>query len=421
MIIALEEPTEPVRRKFQILYALANAGTTMALIPVLNILIPAQVTRINPANSATNLAIVLTSGAAGALIGNPLTGSLSDRTTSRFGRRTPWILMGMLAASIGLLIMANNFNIVTLAAGWFLVQFFGNMLLACYSAILPDRVPVFQRGTTQAIIGLAAPITMVLGAFYLGRLVDLKIGYYSLAALLIVLTIAFLISFREPQLPKGALPSFEIKSFLKSFWINPRQYPNFGISWAFWFLAWSGYGLGSGGFLYLYLQNILRYPMLFPGHAPQEGIATIQILQIVVGVPLMIIAGIISDKKGVRKIFVTGGASLVLLGLLLLGLIRSWLWIEFATTLVGAGFWIYYTIGIAMISEFLPSAAARGKDLGVINVAATLPQILMPWLGAAVINGFGASSPTGYLILFSLGSILVFLGLILLQRIKNIR
>ncbi|HEX7435019.1 MAG TPA: hypothetical protein VF326_15315 [Anaerolineaceae bacterium] len=54
------------------------------------------------------------------------------RTTSRFGRRSPWILTGMITTIAGLMVLVNNHNIITLAIGCFLVQFFGNMLMASY-------------------------------------------------------------------------------------------------------------------------------------------------------------------------------------------------------------------------------------------------------------------------------------------------
>lgn len=419
MIKALQEPTEPVRLEFQLLFGLANAGATMALLPVLNILIPAQVTPIDPLHAATNLAIVLTGGATGALIGNPLTGALSDRTTSRFGRRSPWILTGALTTTLGLTLLANSKSVTMIAIGWFMVQFFGNMLLCSYSAILPDVVPTFQRGMTQAIVGFMSPLTMILGVYFLGRLIDLRIGYYTLAATLLILTAIFLPSFHEPALPKNVFLPFRMRSFLSSFWINPWTHPSFGLAWIFWLLVWSGYALGTGAFLFLYLQNVVHYSALFQGHSPKEGIAAIQILQIAIGVPLMMLIGYISDKKHTRKIFVSAGAGMIMLGLLLLGQFKNWQGVEIAGTILGAGFWIYYTIGLAMISQLLPAASSRGKDLGVINIAATLPQIIMPWIGAAILNTFGSQSSAGYLVIFSIGALLTFSGIVSLQFIKN--
>ncbi|MDQ1300176.1 MAG: hypothetical protein QG637_93, partial [Chloroflexota bacterium] len=137
MTPALAEPTERVSLAFQVLLGLANASSLLAIMVVLSVLIPAQVSQVDPARAASNLALVLPLGALGALLGNPLGGALSDRTTSRFGRRRPWIVIGVLATAVGLLILAHIPTLVGLALGWFLVQFFGNVLLAAYAAIIP--------------------------------------------------------------------------------------------------------------------------------------------------------------------------------------------------------------------------------------------------------------------------------------------
>ncbi len=100
---ALQEPTERVSLAFQVLLGLASASVFLVIMVILSVLIPAQVSQVDPGRAATNLALVLPLGAAGALIGNPLAGALSDRTTSRFGRRRPWIVSGALATALGLL------------------------------------------------------------------------------------------------------------------------------------------------------------------------------------------------------------------------------------------------------------------------------------------------------------------------------
>lgn len=397
---ALAEPVRPVTLSFQILYGVAYAGAGIALFPVAGVLIPGQVTRIDSHSTASSLALVLAIGASGALIGNPLAGALSDRTTSRFGRRRPWLLVGMLGSAGGLALLANSQQIWQLTLGWFLVQFFGNMLLSAYTSILPDRVPVKQRGTTQAIVGLSSPVAIILSDLLFTRVRDFHAAYYPIIAVMITLTILFLLLYREARLPCEHLQPFQLRSFLASFWDRQRSFPGFTAVWFMWLLIWLGYSLGYGGFFYLYLKNITRYESLFPGHAVQEGIATLQMLQILVGVPVMMGAGILSDCAGQRKPFVRVGVLLIAAGLVLLAGFSNWTMILVASVVIGAGFWVFYSLGLAMISQMLPSASHRGKDLGVINIAAVLPQIIMPPIGAAIINVIGVNAPTGYQIIF---------------------
>lgn len=414
-----DEPTRPVSLGFQVLLGLANAGAIITLIPVLTVLIPAQATQIDPVHSPSSLAVVLTLGAAGAMIGNVLAGALSDRTTSRFGRRRPWLLLGMIGSAFGLLLLANSRSIPTLAAAWTITQIFGNVLLSAYGAVMPDRVPVSQRGTTQAIIGVSSPIAIIFSDILFTRIADIHMAYYPIIAVLVILTSLFLLLYREMPILRGSLPPFRLRPFLASFWINPRRFPVFATAWLMWLLVWAGYNLGNGGFFFLYVQNITRYESLFPGHAVKDSIALLQMLQIAIGVPLMMAAGILSDRAGQRKGFVLAGMVIIAVGLGLLTGFSSWPVVMAASILIGAGFWIYYSLGLAMITQLLPSAADRGKDLGVMNVAATLPQILIPPLGAAVINTLGAGSPGGYKILFLLGAVCVVMAVLLLRAIRS--
>lgn len=410
-------PTRRVNLGFQILLGLANAGAVVSLLPIAAVLIPAQVTDLDPAHAASNLAVVLPLGAAGALVGNALAGALSDRTTSRLGRRRPWLLAGMTGAALGLALLANSYHVWLIAAGWVMVQFFGNMLLSAYGAILPDRVPNEQRGTTQAIIGLSSPIAIVLSNLLFTQVRELRAAYYPIIAALVLLTIVFLFLYKEPRLPKERLAPFHLKTFLSSFWLSPRAFPRFAVMWVIWLLLWSGFNLGNGGFFFLFVQNITHYQSLFPGHQVKEGIATLQILQIVVGVPLMMAAGVLSDRIGRRKPFVIIGSLLITAGLALLVRFSNWIMVVAASVTIGAGFWIFYNLGLAMITQLLPSASNRGKDLGVINIAATLPQIVIPPLGAVVVNSLGAANPASYQILFLSGAIMVALAVGLMRFI----
>lgn len=416
---ALSEPTRPVSLGFQVLLGLANAGATISLIPVLSVLIPAHATQIDPLHSANSLALVLTLGATAALVSNPLTGALSDRTTSRFGRRRPWLLAGTLGVCAGLALLANSRSILLMAAAWFMTQFFGNMLMSCYGAVLPDRIPARQRGTTAAIIGLSAPIAVILADVLIARVQDLRSAYYPIIAAQVILAFLFIFLYKEARLPQESLPPFRLRAFLSSFWVSPRKNPAFARVWLMWFLFWLGYNVGTGGFFFLYVQNITRYESLFPGHLVKEGMALVQILAIAFGVPLMMISGVLSDRSGRRKIFVLAGAALIAAGLVLLIFFSGWTMVLAASVMIGAGFQIYYSLGLAMITQMLPSASDRGKDLGVINIAATLPQILMPPVGALIINGLGTTNPVGYQVFFGIGLFTVISGIFLLRSMRK--
>src|SRR6185312_6348698 len=95
----------PVRGPFVFVYALAYVGLWMALLAPLLMGLALRLRAIDPINATTNLALVTGVGALLATFSNPLFGYLSDRTTSRFGMRRPWLLFGAIAGALGLQII----------------------------------------------------------------------------------------------------------------------------------------------------------------------------------------------------------------------------------------------------------------------------------------------------------------------------
>ena len=89
----LAEPTENVGWKFIAILALTNLGIWTAFFAPIQFLLPLQVEgMVGSDTKETNLSVVLTAGAMVSLIATPLAGAFSDRTTSKMGRRRPWVL-----------------------------------------------------------------------------------------------------------------------------------------------------------------------------------------------------------------------------------------------------------------------------------------------------------------------------------------
>ena len=84
-----------------------------------------------------------------ALLTNPIAGALSDRTTSRLGRRRPWLIAGTVLSAATLVLLANASSFLTLVIWWAIFHVAANAILAALSAIVPDQVPVRQRATVH--------------------------------------------------------------------------------------------------------------------------------------------------------------------------------------------------------------------------------------------------------------------------------
>ena len=88
-------------------------------------------------------------GIAGPLTGlivQPLIGVMSDRTLSRFGRRTPYFLVGALMCSAGLFLMPFSQSLLMAFSILFLLDLGNNVTMEPYRAYVNDRLREDQRG-----------------------------------------------------------------------------------------------------------------------------------------------------------------------------------------------------------------------------------------------------------------------------------
>jgi len=100
----------------------------------------------------------------------------------------------------------------------------------------------------------------------------------------------------------------------------------------------------------------------------------------------------------------------------ILALTQTWPGALVAAVVLGAGYGVYTSVDFALITQVLPAAAARAKDLGVINVANALPQVFAPLLATLLVTMTG-----GYTSLYLFSAGVCLLGSVLVYRIRSVR
>ena len=148
------------------LYTLAYMGTCLLFLAPLLVTLALKVNSLVGIERApNNLALVAGVGALLSMFANPFFGKMSDRTSSRLGMRRPWMVIGLVGGSFGILVVAVAPTIPVVLVGWCIAQLFFNALLAAMVAVLPDQVPVVQRGQVSGVLGVCLPIASVSGTF----------------------------------------------------------------------------------------------------------------------------------------------------------------------------------------------------------------------------------------------------------------
>ncbi|HTI28363.1 MAG TPA: MFS transporter, partial [Kutzneria sp.] len=100
---------------------------------------------------------------------------------------------------------------------------------------------------------------------------------------------------------------------------------------------------------------------------------------------------------------------------IILAVSPTWTASLIAAPLLGVGFGVYWAVALAVLTQVLPAASNRAKDLGVINVANSLPQVIAP-----VVAGLALQLAGGYAALFVLSAIATAAGGFMVTRIKAV-
>ncbi|MEU8029407.1 MFS transporter [Streptomyces sp. NPDC049099] len=408
---ALAEPVAPVGRGWTAALALANGAIWVGWFGPLQILLASQAKDFAPGtgmSKETLLAWVTGAGAVVSLLAGPLFGALSDRTTARRGRRTPWIVAGAAGGAVSLLLLAQAGGAGSMAVGWCLVQLTLNAAFAAVTAAVPDRVPRLQRGAVGGWLGTAQILGVVGGTGLATAAGGIGAGYTACAVCTTAGVLPYVLRYRDLRLARADRPAWSWRSFLAGFWLSPRRHPDLGWAWLTRFLI----NL-SNSLVLLYLLYYLRDRL---HHAdPDQGVLVLTAVNSLTLTATVVAGGVWSDRVGRRKPFVVWSGVLMAVATAALAGWQTWPGAIVAAAVLGVGFGVFTSVDFALMTDVLPKALDRGKDLGVINVANALPQVAAPALAAPIVTHLG-----GYRVLYLVAAVIGLAGAVLVGRIRGV-
>ena len=361
----------------------------------------------------TSLSLVAGTGAFLAMFANPFFGKMSDRTTSRLGMRRPWMVTGLLGGSVGILVVALAPSVPVVLVGWCIAQVFFNALLAALIAVLPDQVPVAQRGRVAGVLGICLPIASVSGTFvvqlFTGNTLAMFLAPCAIGGILILL---FVVALRDRRLAVADRPAWSLREFTSAFYLNPRKHPDFAWAFASRFLLVLAYAFLTTYQVYYLLEKLGSAADDVPR---QLFLATLAMSSVVVVASL--VGGWLSDRTRRRKVFV-GSASVVFgLALFVIALASSFNGFVVGMAIGGLGFGLYTAVDLALVADVLPDPNSAAKDLGVMNIAGALPSSVAPAIAPAIL----AMSHGSYSVLYAVAGACAVLGAGAIVPVKRVR
>jgi MFS family permease len=402
-----------VSKGFIALYVLAYMGTWLALMAPVLVTLALKVKDLVGEDAAPNaLGLVAGAGAMIALVGNPVIGKLSDRTTSRLGMRRPWMLAGFGGGVLGLLTVAVAPNIPILLIGWCVTQLGFNTLLSAQVAVLPDQVPARQRGAVSGMLGIAMPVALITGTYVVQLVVPNQLAMFLFpAGVGGVFILLFAYVLKDRKLDAADKAPWSLREVAQIFYVDPRRQRDFAWVWASRFMF-----VLTHSFLTTYQAFYLIDHLGLPEDDVPGKIFLGTLVSSVLTIASSLFAGRCSDLIGRRKVFVLVAAVIFGTGLFVIASASGLGGFLLGMGIVGVGFGAYLAVDLALVTEVLPHSENAAKDLGVFNIASALPQVVAPAI-APMILAAGGGYPVLYVVAGSCGVV----SALMVLKVRGVR
>jgi MFS family permease len=409
-----EVPTARVGWGFISLFTLAYMSANLVFQAPILVTLPLKISSLVGIKQAPgSLALVASVGAFVAIFGNPFFGRMSDRTSSRLGMRRPWMVIGVVGGTLGVAIVSFAPSIPVVLLGWCVAQLFFNAMLASLAAVLPDQIPVAQRGTVSGVLGICLPIAAVSGTYivklFTGQQVATFLVPCATGGFFILL---FAVVLKDRRLAKVDRPAWSIREFASTFYVKPRTSPDFAWAFVSRFMFLMAYAVLATYEAYYLIQKIGSAV----ADVPQQ-IFLGTLVQGTVIVAASLIGGHLSDRTGRRKIFVCTAAIVYGLAMFALAMASNFNGFLVGMAISGLGFGVFAAVDLALVVDVLPNPGHNAKDLGVFNIAGALPFSLAPALAPAILAIGGGS----YGVLYAVAGVCAIVGAIAILRVKGVR
>ena len=383
------------------------------------IILPAILLFLVPDNQKnTYLGLLTFGGLVIAMIVQPISGAISDRWISKWGRRRPLILTGTMVDFIFLAFLGWSGGLIWVAIGYIGLQFSSNIAHGPMQGLLPDIVPRKQLGWASGFKNLMDMSGLVISALLMGRLLipDTRYPIMAIAIVAVFLAVGMVFTLIGVKEKPTISSEYQGTSFAvgKVFRLDMHNHAEF-----VWLIASRLFYLigiyGVQSFAQYYIRDVLvvANPIQLTG----DLLAALTLALIT----FALLGGRLGDRYGHWRICQIASV-ISTIGCLSLVWARTPIQLLVYGSLLGIGIGLFITSNWALANQLAPIAEA-GKFLGLTNLAtagaAALGRLLGPLID--LLNNSRPGEWYGYIGLFVLGALFIFLNAILLLKVTKRR
>jgi len=386
----------------------------------------------------TVLGLVTVVGALVSILTGPIAGVMSDELRGPWGRRRPFLVVGVLLNCFALLALIGTQTLLGFMAAFVAVQLFANAAGSPYTALIPDQVPDVQKGKATGFAGFAEVVGRLVGAILGGLLISLPGAAAFIGGVLVFLPAGLR---TQPMLPVMLLIIVVmLAAMVFTVWRVPEELPAVApdrggahlLRRAFTFdvraeasFAWL---LGARAcnmlaintlvtFLLYYIRDYLGFRDIAEANVRLGYLFAVSSLTTL---PSSLIVGYLIDRRQRRKRWVYGSsAGLALVCVVFIAVDR------FGGALVAGAFFgfcygAYFTADWALALALLPKGDAAAKYMGIWGIAGTFPQVLAPGIGGVLLDTFNRMGQNwGYPVVFATVVVYLVAGTVMLVKVEE--
>ena len=372
------QSANPRPRLFLAIVALAYVGGVIAYLPLLTLLLPLKIEALSGAGRIGLSAACVTAGAVAASLSIVVFGWLSDRSRQRGGGRRRWIAGGGVATAASYAAVALATTPAALIAAIAFFQVVVNAMLAPLMAIMAEEIADGDKGVAGGLLSLGPPTASAFSAWLVGEaLLPAEMRLALVPAVVLVCIVPLLLVHGR------AAPVAADQAALA---LPPRRdLIVAGVSRLLFQIA----SVVTQGYLLFYFESIVAPA----GHGLLPArVGHLMTLAFVVPLPIALLLGRLSDRARRRKPFLLLASAVAAAGLVGMAGASGWTAGAIAFIVYTTGASVFVALQAAFAMQLLPNPDHRGRDLGLLNLANTVPSLLGPplawWL--ATPQDFGA-------------------------------
>lgn len=383
-----------------------------------SILLPQRLVDIGVENPAAALGTVSGIGTFISLIANIVAGAMGDITRTKWGKRTPWLVLGTVVSSVSYVAMGNLGILAGILVFYLGTQIGNNFMLSPVQARMAEQVPHKRMGLLTTAVsfgnGFGTSCGAIIGAVLIN---DIRMGFLISAALLVIGTLIWRFVVPTEASNKDVPLTDEERGesvglrIAKAF-RPPMASPNYWKAWITRSLFMLARQMFNGFQLYIATDFI---------GLPKEEAAVVIGAVSALGFIITFVTswtGVLSDLCNRRKPFAVAGSVCAIIGLALLWMAPSSQTFFACACLVTIGNGIYSSIDDALNADVLPSLEKNvGAHLSFMQAATAGGQAAGMALAGVLVTAAGGA----YTLIFPVGIALFMISSISVITIKGIK